>query len=315
MMSEKILVTGANGFIGSALIELLLSHAKQVVALVRDNNINFPAGVRAAILPKTGTISSSIMHDVQSVVHCAARVHIMNDSSNDPLADFRRINVDFTLDLARKAAAAGVKRFVFLSSVKVNGEATIPGCPYQADDTPAPTDPYGISKMEAETGLKRIAEESGMEVVIIRPVLVYGPGVKANFRSMMIWLNRGFPLPLGDIRNKRSLVSLNNLVDLILVCLYHPKAANQIFMVSDGEDVSTTELLVRMGKALGKKAILIPISPALLNLGAALLGRKDMVIRLSGSLQVDIGKTRELLNWSPTESLDDGLRKAARDFK
>lgn len=169
--------------------------------------------------------------------------------------------------------------------------------------------------MEAEQGLKRIAEESGMEVVIIRPVLVYGPGVKANFRSMMSWLSRGIPLPLGDIRNKRSLVSLGNLVDLILVCLDHPKAANQIFMVSDGEDVSTTELLVRMGKALEKKAVLIPMPPVVLNIGAALLGRRDIALRLNGSLQVDIRKTCELLDWRPVESLDEGLRKAARDFK
>ncbi|MCF4994978.1 NAD-dependent epimerase/dehydratase family protein [Pseudomonas syringae] len=315
-MNEKILVTGANGFVGSALIRRLLSSQnKKIIALVRQTEMQFPSEVLVSVLSKDPDISAMDFDDVQSVVHCAARVHVMNDNSADPLADFREVNVKFTLDLARRAAEAGVKRFVFLSSIKVNGEETFPGHPFTADDTPSPMDPYGVSKMEAEQGLRSIAEQFGIEVVIIRPVLVYGPGVKANFRSMMKWLDKGVPLPFGAIRNKRSLVSLDNLVDLIVTCLDHPRAANQTFMVSDDEDVSTTELLLRMGKALGKPARLIPVPSMFLNALALVLGRKDIARRLNGSLQVDIHKTRDLLGWNPIEGLDGGLGKVAKDFE
>lgn len=180
------------------------------------------------------------------VIHSAARVHVMDEQSADPLAEFRKMNVDGTLNLARQAAAAGVRRFIFISSIKVNGEGTVLGKPYTAMDTPSPQDPYGISKMEAEQGLRQIAQDTGMEVVIIRPVLVYGPGVKANFRSMVNWMNKGVPLPLGSIYNKRSMVALDNLVDLVVTCIDHPAAANQTFLESDGEDLSTTEMLRRI---------------------------------------------------------------------
>jgi len=238
----------------------------------------------------------------------------MHETANDPLAEFRKVNVDGTLNLARQAAAAGVRRFIFISSIKVNGEGSALGAPYLADAKPAPADPYGISKMEAEQGLRALAAETGMEVVIIRPVLVYGPGVKANFRSMMSWLNKGVPLPLGAIHNQRSLVALDNLVDLIVTCIDHPAAANQTFLVSDGEDLSTTELLRRMGAALGKPARLLPVPAFMLQAGAALLGKRDMAQRLCGSLQVDISKTRELLNWTPPVSVDQALAKTAAHF-
>ena len=254
------------------------------------------------------------MAGVQIVIHAAARVHVMSESSADPLAEFRKVNVDGTLNLARQAVAAGVRRFIFVSSIKVNGEGTEPGKPYKADDAPAPVDPYGISKLEAEHGLLALAAETGMEVVIIRPVLVYGPGVKANFRSMMNWLNKGIPLPLGSIRNKRSLVALDNLVDLIVTCIEHPAAANQVFLVSDGEDLSTTELLRRMGAALGKPARLLPLPGAWLNGAACLLGKGAIAQRLCGSLQVDIEKTRRLLGWTPPVTVDEALRKTARHF-
>jgi len=315
-MSDKILVTGATGFVGSALVERLLNQNHQVVALVRQSNASVAPQVQISVMPEQGADLSGVpFDDVAAVVHCAARVHVMNDTSIDPLAEFRAVNVDLTLDLARRAAAAGVRRFIFVSSIKVNGEATAPGSPFKSDDLPAPMDPYGISKMEAEQGLMRLSQETGIEVVIIRPVLIYGPGVKANFRSMMSWLDKGIPLPLGAIRNKRSLVSLDNLVDLIMTCLDHPAAANQTFMVSDGEDVSTTELLCRMAGALGKPARLIPVPAALMNIAARLLGRADIAQRLNGSLQVDISKTREVLGWSPIKSLDEGLAKTANDFK
>jgi UDP-glucose 4-epimerase len=238
----------------------------------------------------------------------------MSDTATDPLEEFRRVNVQGTLNLARQAAAVGVRRFVFVSSIKVNGESTQLGFPFTADDAPAPLDAYGVSKMEAEQGLRELAAQTGMEVVIIRPPLVYGPGVKANFAAMMRWLRRGVPLPLGAIHNQRSLVALDNLVDLIVTCLTHPAAANQTFLVSDGEDVSTTELLRRMGKAMGHPARLLPVPTGLLKLAATIVGRRDMAQRLCGSLQVDIEKTRRLLDWTPPLSLDQGLRKAAEGY-
>jgi len=238
----------------------------------------------------------------------------MSDTSSDPLTEFRKVNVEGTLSLARQAAAAGVRRFIFISSIKVNGEGTVLGAPYHADAQPLPADPYGISKMEAEQGLRALAADTGMEVVIIRPTLVYGPGVKANFLNLMRWLHKGVPLPFGAIHNLRSLVALDNLVDLIVTCIDHPAAANQTFLVSDGEDLSTTELLRRMGTALGKPARLFPVPSRLIEVGAAMLGKQALAQRLCGSLQVDISKTRELLNWTPPVSVDEALRKTAKHF-
>jgi len=243
-------------------------------------------------------------------------VHILNDKSSDPLAEFCRVNVEGTAALARQAAVAGVRRFVFLSSVKVNGEFTEAGQPFTADDVPAPEDPYGVSKHEAEQLLRQITVETDMEVVIIRPPLVYGPGVKANFESMMRWLARGVPLPLAAVtENRRSLVALDNLVDLIVTCLNHPAAANQTFLASDGEDLSIAELLKRMGAAMGHPARLFYLPPALLKLGAAVLNKPGIYQRLCGSLQLDITKTRQLLGWAPPVSVDAGLRRAAEGFR
>lgn len=221
------------------------------------------------------------------------------------------MNVEGTLNLARQAAAAGVRRFVFISSIKVNGEATAPGHPFTADDTPAPEDSYGVSKAEAESQLKLVAQETGMEVTIIRPPLIYGPGVKGNFASLISLVRRGLPLPLGGVtHNRRSLVGLDNLVDLILVCADHPKAANQTFLISDGEDLSTTELLRKVGKALRQPARLLWVPAGLISLMAALFGKKAIFERLVGSLQVDIDKTCELLDWKPSVAMDEGLRRA-----
>lgn len=253
--------------------------------------------------------------DVRVVVHLAARVHVMQDNVPDPLAAFRRINVAGTLNLARQAAQAGVRRFVFVSSIKVNGEETLPGHSFTADDMPAPSDYYGISKLEAEQGLKEIASQTGMELVIIRPPLVYGPGVRANFHMLLRAVARGVPLPLGGLNNKRSLVALDNLVNLIETCITHPDAANQTFLVSDGEDLSTTELICRIANALGKPARLISIPLWMLKVGSMLLNKRDSLQRLSGNLQVDISKARALLGWTPPLSVDEGLRRTVAEWR
>ncbi len=308
----KVLVTGASGLVGSCLCARLLSSGFEVRAAVRASTPPLPAVEVSLIKPIDGTTDWRVaLSGIQALVHTAARVHVMSDRSADPLAEFRKVNVQGTLNLARQAAAAGVRRFVFISSIKVNGESTSPGNPFTADDVAAPLDAYGVSKMEAEQGLRELAAQTGMEVVIIRPPLVYGPGVKANFAAMMRWLQRGVPLPLGAIYNQRSLVAIDNLVDLIVLCLTHPAAANQIFLVSDGKDVSTSELLRRMGQAMGRPARLLPVPQSWLRCAGALVGKPDVAQRLCGSLQVDISKTRQLLGWTPPLTLDQGLKKAA----
>lgn len=310
-----ILLTGATGFVGRAVLEEL-SHREHVTIAAARQVI--PIAGEGRRYPITDVCAETdwlpALQGVEVVIHAAARVHVMREHGADPLAEYRRVNVEGTLRLARQAASAGVRRFVFISSIKVNGEGTSPGRPYTADDRPAPADPYGISKLEAEQGLMTLAAETGMEVVVIRPVLVYGPGVKANFRSMMHWLAKGIPLPLGAIHNRRSLVALDNLVDLIVTCLDHPAAANQVFLVSDGEDLSTSELLRRLGAALDRPARLLPVPAVWLDAGARLLGRSGMAQRLCGSLQVDIEKTRRLLGWTPPVSVDAALYKTARHF-
>lgn len=317
MSSSKVLITGATGFVGRAILERLRQEGGlTLVAAVRrwDGPALEDVSIRY-IGPFSGeTDWGEVVEGVSTVVHCAARVHVMSERSTDPLAAFRAVNVDATLSLARQAAAAGAKRFIFISSIKVNGEGSEAGRPYVESDAPSPADAYGLSKLEAEIGLKALASTLGLEVVIIRPVLVYGPGVKANFHSMMSWLSKGVPLPLGAVRNKRSLVALDNLVDLIVTCMKSPAAANETFLVSDGEDVSTTELLQRLGRALGKPARLFPVPAPLLRAGAALLGRQAVADRLYGTLQVDIAKAQELLGWRPAVSLDEALRRTANDF-
>lgn len=315
-IQSNVLLTGATGFVGRALVARLLTDNVLLTAAVRKKATVLGKQAKQVVVPELTAQSEwqPALAGQDVVIHSAARVHVMNDQSADPLAEFRKTNVDGTLNLARQAAASGVKRFIFISSIKVNGEGTAPGRPYNAFDTPVPQDPYGISKMEAEEGVRLIAQETGMEVVIIRPVLVYGPEVKANFRSMMNWMNKGVPLPLGAIHNKRSLVSLDNLVDLIVTCIDHPAAANQTFLVSDDEDLSTTEMLRRMARALGKPARLIPVPSAWLESGAALLGKRAVAQRLCGSLQVDIRHTRETLNWTPPVSVDEGFRATAAAF-
>lgn len=311
-----ILVTGATGFVGNAVVRRLLvdDESRQVVVSLRRNVRQWSDQV----LPrKVGDLESStdwsvVLEGVISVVHSAARVHVMQDTEAEPLMAYRNVNVEGTLNLARQAAAAGVRRFVFVSSVKVNGEFTQPGHMFTEVDTPNPQDSYGMSKHEAEVGLRQISVDTGMEVVIIRPPLVYGPGVKANFAALMRAVQRGWPLPLGAVNNQRSLVALDNLVDFIVTCSNRSEAANQTFLVSDGQDLSTTELIRGMALTAGVPARLLPFPVWALHAGARLLGKGDSVQRLCGNLQVDISKARTLLGWVPPVSVEDGLKRAMR---
>lgn len=313
----RILLTGASGFVGQAVISRLCGEADVTIrAAFRTRPAHLPDRIEAIAIGDLGpdTDWCAAVRDVDVVVHCAARVHVMEDSEADPLAAFRRTNVAGTLGLARAAAAAGCRRLVFISSIKVNGESTAIGQPFTEMAPPAPQDPYGRSKLEAEEALFALGRETGMEVVVIRPPLVYGPGVRANFAAMMRWVACGIPLPFGAIDNRRSLVCVANLADLVARCIAHPAAANQVFLAGDGEDVSTTELLRRVAKALGKPARLLPIPQSLIEAAATLAGRKALADRLCGSLQVDIGKARQVLGWAPPLSVDEGLRTTAAHF-
>lgn len=301
---QNILITGTTGFVGSALLPSL-SQRHSVRPITRTEF--------GDLLPTTDYTAALTHADV--VIHLAARVHIMHDTAADPLEEFRRTNTVGTLNLARQAAAAGVRRFIYLSSIKVNGEHTQPEQPFVIIDKDyLPTDPYAISKQEAEKALHQLAQETGMEVVIIRPPLVYGTGVKGNFKSMMNWINKDIPLPLGRINNQRSLVALPNLIDLITTCIDHPAAANQTFLVSDGEDLSTTNLLRRLGNALDKPARLLPVPQKLLETTLNALGKQALAQRLCGNLQIDMTHTSRTLNWTPPVSVDEALYQTAQAY-
>ena len=308
----QVLVTGANGFVGRSLCLALPDNGHKVLEAVRSLDKQI-IGVDQFLITSISKATdwSSALQNVDAVIHLAARVHVMNEVADDALAEFRKVNVEGTLNLANQAAKAGVKRFVFVSSIKVNGEHTLADCPFTATDDANPQDPYGISKHEAEQGLLFIAQQTGMEVVIIRPPLVYGAGVKANFASMMRVVKRGIPLPLGAIHNKRSFVYVGNLVSLIVRCVDHPAAANQVFLVSDGCDLSTTELLQKCAVALDVKARLLPVPQKLLAFSLALLGKRAVAQRLCGNLQVDISKAHSLLGWESPLSVEDGLKATA----
>lgn len=305
-MNNRILLTGATGFVGNCLRAKLVNY--EVVFAGRHKPEEITGQFYEHELSSEVDFTTALFN-VDVVIHCAARVHMMQDSEGDPLTVFREVNTFGTLNLAKQAAAAGVKRFIFISSIKVNGESTASGEPFRYDDAPQPEDAYGISKAEAETGLKQIAAQTGMEVVIIRPPLVYGPGVKANFAAMIKLAKKNLPLPLGAIHNKRSLVALDNLIDLIVTCIDHPKAANQTFLVSDDQDVSTTELLKLMTRAAGKTPWLMPVPMSWLKLAGNLTGKQAVIDRLCGNLQVDISHTKDTLGWKPVTTMTEQLQK------
>lgn len=313
-MKQGILITGATGFVGRALLSELESRSCHALPVVRQ-----AAGLpQEVVVPDIHALTDwrETLTDCHVVVHLAARVHALHDAAADPLALYRAVNRDATLHLARQSAAAGVKRFVFVSSVKVNGEGG--AAPYRETDVPAPEDAYAVSKWEAELGLLQVAKETGMEVVILRPPLVYGPGVKGNFAQLIRWVRKGLPLPFGAVDNRRSLLALENLVDFIALCADHersPGAANEVFLLSDGEDVSTTELLCKLARAYRVKPRLLPIPVKLMRAAASALGKSAVADRLLGSLAVDGSKARTLLGWRPLVSMDEQLRKMAMHAK
>ena len=312
----KILITGATGFIGKALCQKLSDDPTCTVFPAEERLILEPLSQiknesdRSEELSEQLASWKKVLTNTEVVIHLAARVHVMKEVTSDPLSECRRVNVNGTLNLAKQAAEAGVRRFILMSSIKVNGETTLPGKPFTAEDIPAPCDPYGISKMEAEQGLQALAARTGMEVVIIRTPLVYGTGVKGNFLTLMRWISKGRLLPFGAVSNNcRSFVALDNLIDLIIICILHPAAANQVFLVSDDEDISTKQLVQEIGRAMGKPVRLISIPVWFLKAAAILLGKREMAQRLCDSLQGDTTKTCQLLGWKPVIKLEEGFRK------
>ncbi|MET0180945.1 MAG: NAD-dependent epimerase/dehydratase family protein [Novosphingobium sp.] len=312
----KVAITGANGFVGSSLVAAFAAAGHDVRAAARRPVPGLPDSATWVRAPDLGPAGDwrAVVLGREVVVHAAARVHRLTDRSPDPEAEYRAANVDGTLALARQAAAAGVARFVFLSSIKVNGEATPPGRAFRAADPPAPVDAYGGSKAQAEAALFALGRESGMEITVIRPVLVYGPGVGANFAAMVRAVARRVPLPLGAVRNRRSLLFVGNLSSLALCAAAHPNAPGRVFLASDGEDLSTPAMLRRLARPLGRRALLVPVPPGLLRAAGRIAGRTSQVERLLGSLEVDLEPTRRALGWSPPFSIDEGFAATTAAF-
>ena len=309
---SSVLITGANGFIGNRLLLSLINQGVNAVGAVRDLNVSTPNFIQSPSLSVDADWRELLVNkDV--VIHLAGRAHVLKETIDNPLALFREVNVDGTIKLAKQAIQAGVKRFVFISSIGVNGNSTTT-TPFSAEDEPNPVEPYALSKYEAEQALRKLSFESGMELVIIRPPLVYGADAPGNFGKLINLVCKGYPLPLGAVNNKRSFVSVNNLISLITTCINHPNAANQLFLVSDDEDISTTDLLSRVNKILKIRSRLVPVPVFLLYLIAQIVGKKDVINKLCCSLQVNIGKTKSLLDWVPSESVEQGLCQVVRGF-
>ena len=309
----KVLTTGSTGFVGKSLLSALDAQ-QYLISTTRRAHDDCDSCFDSHVVSNIDALTnwSAALTGAEAVIHLAARVHIMRDTTRDQLAEFRRVNMDGTLNLARQAAASGVRRFIFLSTIGVNGNSTPLGTAFSENDAPLPHDPYSVSKYEAEVGLHAISKSTGMEIVIIRPTLVHGRKAPGNFGRLMRLVAKGLPLPLASVNNRRSLVGIDNLVDFIVTCLEHPSAANETFLVSDGEDLSTPDLIRRMARAMNCPARLLPVPESVLMAAAAMLGRRDMAQRLCGSLQVNISKARALLDWKPPISVDEGLRRAVK---
>lgn len=313
----NILITGATGFVGRALLHRLCETPEnRVVALSRRSVKDAPSNSEIVIstgfsLPEE---ERSLLSEVDVVVHCGARAHQMHDDPHTCLEEYRRVNVVETMKLARQAADANIKRFVYISSIKVNGELTGQGKLFTAEDIPDPVDPYGISKMEAEIELQRFTASTQMELVIVRPVLVYGPGVKANFLTLINWVNKGIPLPFASVCNKRSFVYLDNLIEFIRLCMVHRAAANEIFLISDGDDLSTPCLVSKIARSLGRRPFLIPVPVWLMSFCASVVGKSAITTRLFSSLQVDVKKNSMLLNWKAPYSVEQGIENTVKYY-
>ena len=323
LQNPCVLITGATGFVGSRLATYLSTQVPGVDLRLavrhRPDDLQVPNVLPAGSIEVVGDINplthwTNSLVGVDVVIHLAARVHVMNDVAFDPLEEYRNANTLATIHLAEEAANAGVKRFIYLSSIKVNGEETASGKSYSEDSMPAPIDPYGVSKWEAELGLEKVCAQTGMEFVIIRPPLIYGPGVKANFQKLMGLVAKGLPLPLGSIRNQRSMLALDNLVSFIAEATTNPSAANQRFLLSDGQDVSTSQLLKLLAKGMGKSIWLLPVPVFILRAAAQVLGATAAADRLLGSLQIDSSKARQLLQWQPPLSAEEGITIAAKAY-
>lgn len=315
-MNRTVLVTGASGFVGHAVCAELLRRGFHVRAALRKPQTPFP-DCEQVIVPTLDELTdwSSALRGVDIVIHLAARVHVMLEGATDPLAEFRRVNTAGSLRLARAAADAGVQRLVYVSSIGVNGNDTQLNHAYSEQDPPHPHNAYALSKWEAEQALQKISGETGLEVVIVRPPLVYGPNAPGNFAAMMRALKVGIPLPLATVRNRRSLIFVGNLADVLVVCAIHPSAAGQTYLVSDGEDISTPELLRRLGAAMGKPSHLFPCPSWLLKLGGRLTGKSEQIERLLSSLEVDSAKIRRELNWTPPYTMPQGLQSTAEWYR
>jgi nucleoside-diphosphate-sugar epimerase len=313
-VQSKLLITGASGFIGRRLAALAAARGLPTRLATRTPDSMSAAGSDVVQTPALDGDADwmRVLQGIDAVAHCAARVHVLRERSVDPRSEYRRVNVDSTLRLARCAAIAGVRRFIFLSSIGVNGSETF-GRPFRMEDPASPDTHYAWSKYEAEEGLRRLSHETGLEVVVLRPPLVYGYGAKGNWETLVRWVGSGVPLPLGAIHNKRSLMGVDNLVDLMLLCAHHPAAANRTFLVSDGEEISTTELVKAMAGALGRRLRLIPVPAAWLRFAARLSGRTDAVRKILGSLEIDSSASRRELGWSPPFTVAGGLRRFAAD--
>jgi len=315
---EKVLVTGADGFVGKVVCRRLLEAGYTPRAALWNAELWPKLQAATSGLSEFAVIGdlganpnlNDALENVAAIVHLAARVHVMQDDTLDPLKEYRRVNVDGTEALACAAAKLGVRRMVFVSTVKVNGESSS-GKPFTEGDPPDPQDPYAVSKWEAEEALRRVAAKTGLEIVIVRPPLVYGPGVRANFLRLMSLVERGIPLPLPDTKNRRSLVGVENLADLLTLCASHPGAVNETFMVSDREDVTTRDLIARIARVLGRSARFVPISEFAVRFAARLVGKEDAINRLLGSLTVSSDKAGQRLGWKPPVTLDSGLAATA----